>query len=176
MFDWDDGNESSLVTSCAGHAWDETDDYSVTVRARCSHGVESPWSEECTVKIDDIYEDNDSRSTASDINGHENETIRQLRAFDDDYYTIYLVTGEGRIRVWCNFTHDQGDIDIYLLNSDGSTVAQSSGVVDNEYINYDAPLCALRCHYFIKVVSYGSDHGNWYTLRYETVTKEEMAQ
>ena len=174
-FNWDDGTTSPWSSlACALHSWNEPADRTVKAQAQCSGGQDSPWSDvSLTVKVDDRFEENDTMATATDINGYEGEVFQELRTLDDDWYYVYIVTGEGRIRIWCNFTHAQGDIDIYLYNSTGTLLCSSTGVVNNEYVDCDVPQCFTRCDYYLQVVPYpsSSEHGNWYSLRYETVYK-----
>lgn len=85
------------------------------------------------------------------------------RQFDDDWYAIVVGDGALRVTVDCTFTHDEGDIDVWLTDATGGVLGYSAGVVDNEHIDVVVPEAGL---YFI-VVTYGNQ-GNAYDLMYTT--------
>jgi len=60
LWDWDDGTYSewlgpydSGATACASHAWTETGEYNITVKAKNLHYAESEWSDPKTIHIVD---------------------------------------------------------------------------------------------------------------------------
>lgn len=87
--------------------------------------------------IDDGYEENDSLATAYDWTGGENDWITALQG-DDDWYRIILTAP--RVLIECQFSHIEGNIDIQLVNSSGTVVAQSRSTTDDESINIVVPM------------------------------------
>jgi hypothetical protein len=108
------------------------------------------------VCVDDGYEENDTLATAYDWSGGEGDVITAQQG-DDDWYRISLTAS--RLWVNCWFTHAEGDIDIQLVDSSGTVVAQSTSNTDNERIDFDAPSLET---YYIRV--YMGDQCNMYRL------------
>jgi len=97
---------------------------------------------------DDLYEDNDDFSTAAEIGMG---TIDDLICIDDDWY--YVTVGSGNyLEVTITFTHDDGDLDLYLYyDSSEIPVASSTSSTDDELIHYVEPTDGI---YYIKVVNF----------------------
>ena len=111
--------------------------------------------------VDDGYEENDTRATAYDWSSGEGIPIFAQQD-DDDWYRISL--SALRVLVNCRFTHAEGDIDIQLVNSSGTVVAQSTSNTDNEHIDFIAPSFDI---YYIRV--YMGDQCNRYRLSWDDV-------
>ncbi len=92
-----------------------------------------------TVVTDDAYEENDDISTAysQSVNTWLSAISGMAVAADQDWYQIQVSSGLTRVQVDLQFTHAEGDLDIALKDSAGSTITESIGVVDNESIDYD---------------------------------------
>ena len=83
---------------------------------------------------------------------------------DDDYYAFLLDAGD-TIRIEVTFSDAEGDIDLRLLDEDGTQVAGSSSTNDNEEIEYTATADAF---YTLRIQLFGDDGsspGNFYDLR-----------
>ena len=118
---------------------------------------------------DDSYEQNDALATAwypdrdwanewlSTING-------QGIQWDNDWYKIWVESGKQKIIVDCRFTHANGNIDIALYTETGRK-KESAGTVDNEYLEYTAPVGDMYYH----ILVYGANSGNTYDLWWNDV-------
>lgn len=82
---------------------------------------------------EDAYEDNDSISQATPLSEGETITANQ---FDDDWYEIEVLPGYEHLTIELYFSHDQGDIDIELVDANGDSIESSEGTDDNELIEY----------------------------------------
>jgi len=85
-------------------------------------------------------------------------------ADDADYYVVTVNDGEA-ITVDIFFDDGEGDIDLWLLDSSGGTIADSESVDDDESIGPEAVPAAGT--YYVKVLLYaddGSSPGNTYDL------------
>jgi hypothetical protein len=117
---------------------------------------------------EDPYEENDTMATAYDISGYEGTWLSSISGLgvqkDEDWYRIYVIPGNERVLVDCQFTDSDGDIDLKLYNSSGNQLAGSTDTVDNEYIDYTVPGPGT---YYIKV--YHGDAGNTYDLWWDDI-------
>lgn len=120
--------------------------------------VAADWS-------DDSYEENDTLVTAYDLSGWEGWYLSFLMGLgiqkDDDWYKIDVTPGQERVVVECSFTHAEGDIDIYLCDTVGVAIASSTGVSDNERIDFVVPAPGT---YYILVTSFGGYMWNAYDM------------
>jgi hypothetical protein len=84
---------------------------------------------------DDLAEENDDLATAAaiDISSAYEATICP---FDDDYYAFTAPSGFFSVRI--DFSQDEGDLDLEVLDETGTVVAQSAGTTDIEGVDIDA--------------------------------------
>ena len=107
---------------------------------------------------EDNFEENDSTATATVYSGA--SMAAQICPDDDDYFSIQLNAGD-TLDVSMLFTDADGDLDMMLLSSDGSTVASAMSVSDNETIaDYLVPQAGV---YYLDVYGINSAK-NAYTL------------
>ena len=121
------------------------------------------------VLVDDNYEQNDTRLTAYDLSSQEQTFLTSINGtgiqYDDDWYKIDVTSGFNRIKIDCTFTHADGDVDIALYDGAGAFVTASTGVQNDEHIDFDvAPAGGI---YYIKV--YFGDAGNDYNLWWDDI-------
>ena len=114
---------------------------------------------------DDEYEENDIRATAFDLSLHEQTWLSAIDGLgiqaDDDWFKITVAPGYLRVLVDCEFTHADGNIDIALVDSTGSSLATSEGSGDVENIDFVVPESGV---YYIRV--HQGNAGNTYDLRW----------
>lgn len=123
-----------------------------------------------TICTDDSYEDNDSISSATTGAFGENTTYPGLRVCpsDDDYYGIYLHSGE-QITISIMFADSEGDINLRLLDAGESTVVVSWSGTDDEEVTYT---CTTSGWYYARVYLWadaGSVLGNTYSYWFDIV-------
>lgn len=120
------------------------------------------------LQTDDAYEPNDDRTSAYDLTGDERTWLNSIDGYgiqwDDDWYRIYVSSGNSHLNVELTFTHAHGDIDIVLTTATGSTVASSTGVSDNE----DIDVAVTVGTYYLRI--YYADAGNAYNLWWDDST------
>jgi hypothetical protein len=115
---------------------------------------------------DDSSEPNDVPAEAAGIWDGQALDDLVVCANDDDWYTLYLYTGE-RLIVDATFTHAAGDLDLKVY-SEGVTpdtlaehqLASSTSSQDNEHVEY---LVTQAGSYYIRVYGYGGA-SNTYSL------------
>ena len=118
---------------------------------------------------DDNYEENDTLYTAYDFSSNEMTNLSVIDGLgiawpgDDDWYQIEITPGYEYLTIDCLFSHAGGDIDIFLYTADGTFVADSEGVVDNERIEIDLSSLGSGGIYFIEVINLDST-SNTYDL------------
>ncbi len=119
-------------------------------------------------QTDDAYEPNDDRTSAYDLSNDERTWLSTIDGhgiqWDDDWYRIYVSSGNSHLNVELTFTHSLGDIDIRVTDNAGSTVASSTGVSDNEDISVDVS----TGYYYLRI--YYDDAGNAYDLWWDDST------
>jgi hypothetical protein len=101
----------------------------------------------------DPFEPNDIFSAATDFGtlGSRTEYALSIHAaYNDDYYKL-TAAATGTLIVDINFTHSQGDLDLYLYNSSQSQLARSTGTGNNEHVSFSVTAGQL---YYIKVIGY----------------------
>jgi len=112
---------------------------------------------------DDNYEPNNSIESAYDLTSDEWTWLSTIDGYgvlaDDDWYEIYVTSGEERVVVDLRFTHADGDIDLALVDASGTTLATSASTTDEEYIDFTVPASGK---YYIKVYLYSGNAGNTY--------------
>ena len=85
---------------------------------------------------DDELESNNELATATPLELGEHGGLRSCPG-DDDFYAIEICA-DGTLAVDVVFTHVDGDLDAELVAADGTQLARSTGVVDNERLEYRA--------------------------------------
>ena len=137
--------------------------------AGCSGYSASDGGYRAVALTDDNYEENDTLATAYDLSSLEQTWLSAINGYgkqaDVDLYSIYVTPGYVRVLVDARFTHSQGDIDIALYDSAGNSLASSTGVSDNEYIDFIVPTGGA--YYYIAV--YYENRGNQYDLWWDDI-------
>ncbi len=122
------------------------------------------WDDIGTAATDDLYEQNDLYTTATDISTNERVWLSSINGLgiqsDSDWYRISITSDALRILIFCLFNDVSGNIDIDLWNSDRTTLLTYSwSTTNNEVIDYTASSAGT---YYIQV--YWGNGGNTYDL------------
>jgi len=122
------------------------------------------WWDDGLRPSDDAYEENDVYSSAYDHTLNEIDWLTEIDGAgiqaDDDWYEISISSGFLNLVVDLRFIDADGDIDIRVYASDGTTIVASGfSITDNEYINTILPSSGI---YYLRV--YGDNAGNLYNL------------
>ncbi len=116
---------------------------------------------------DDNYEPNDYYWEAYDLSSYENVWLSSIDGSgmqsDDDWFEIYISSGELYLHVDLTFTHAEGDVDIDVCDINGYIITFGWSTTDNEYIDYI--LSSSGIYYLC--VNWG-DEGNSYDLKWYT--------
>ncbi|MFC1601656.1 DUF5719 family protein [Candidatus Sumerlaeota bacterium] len=80
---------------------------------------------------EDEFEENDSFADAAAIGPGE---YPELACLDDDYYLVPVIEGAG-IEVSFEFTHELGDLDVFLYDAAGVEVDRSTSGDDDEFMS-----------------------------------------
>jgi hypothetical protein len=86
---------------------------------------------------DDPFENNDDRASASII-GRNDEVLAAICGIDEDFFGVTPQQG-CTTTFAASFEHDDGDIDLQLLNANGGVIASSLSTSDAESIAFTAP-------------------------------------
>lgn len=120
------------------------------------------------VAADDSYEPNNFLSSAYDISSYENSWLSDISGLgkqsDEDWYKIYVNSGDTNIQAELTFTHADGDIDLVLYDPSGSFLISSRSSTNDEYIDYEV---TQEGFYYLKV--YYGNNGNSYNLRWNSI-------
>ncbi len=121
------------------------------------------------VRGDDSYEENDTYTTATNLSNNKNQWLNTIngygRQMDDDWYRISVPSNLRRVQIDCQFTDADGDIDLRLYSSNGTSVVGGSGSTsDNEAIDVVVPSSGT---YYIRV--YFGNQGNDYNLKWNSI-------
>jgi len=117
--------------NCRNDCDDDGDDW-----IDCSDLDDCGEHPDCSGCPDDDYEENDVPDMATDwVSGAEFDM--HACPGDDDYLGGILTLGD-RIVVNATFMHGEGNIDMDLMGPDGSTVAYSATITDDEHIDFTA--------------------------------------
>ena len=115
--------------------------------------------------VDDAYEDNDSidHPNVPALGAGQYPDLQLCgdgtTGDDEDFYGI-LLSDTSLVTVTLLFAHDDGDVDLKLLDEQGVTVASSWSVTDNEQVSE----CLEPGLYFLRVYSYDWSINNRYDL------------
>jgi len=85
----------------------------------------------------DSLEENDSAAMARALTPGNHASLNVCTG-DDDFYSLSLAQGDV-LDARLTFTHNEGDIDMELLNAGGSRVASALSSTNNENFTYTAP-------------------------------------
>ncbi len=119
---------------------------------------------------DDSYEPNNSFLSSYDLATQAGVWLSAINgpgiSSDQDWYRIEVAPGQDKLVVTCTFSHDLGDIDIFLYDLTGvGLVGESLGETDIEQIS----ICGLASGtYYILVDTFGDYVDNSYDLRWQT--------
>lgn len=120
----------------------------------------NPYTMTWTSSTLDLYENNETLATATDLSGSEGILISEFAGFatssDEDWYQINPVAGG--LAVYCLFNDAEGNIDIELYDGDGYFVERSISETDDELIQ----TVVAGGTYYIRV--FGDLAGNPYDL------------
>jgi hypothetical protein len=86
---------------------------------------------------DDPFEDNDTR-TQPTLLGRDAEAIGAVCGADEDFFSVLPQPG-CTTRFTLRFEHDDGDLDLQLLNSNGGVIGSSLSTSDSEELAFVAP-------------------------------------
>ena len=126
-------------------------------------------------KPDDPYEPNDIIAEAWDFTGGAGQWLSVYggakgRQWDDDWYEIFVPSGETLLTIDCTFTHAEGDIDLELYDEFGMWVDDSWSADDNEQIVVDVALEGYPSGGTFHVLVYWGNEGNEYDLMWDVAT------
>ena len=123
-------------------------------------------------KQDDAFEPNNDRLSAFDISNAEDRWLGLLSATDsvsegvqanEDWYKIKVSPLYRQLIVDLRYQHYLGDMDLKLYDSNGTLLATSQRLGEDEFINL---ILEQGGNYFLQV--YGSNRFNHYDLKYST--------
>ncbi len=84
--------------------------------------------------LDDAFEDNDAAGGAAPLGTGARDDL-QVCADDEDWFAIDVCAG-GTLTVALAFEHDDGDLDVELLDAAGDTLDTSNSSQDGEQVSY----------------------------------------
>ena len=113
---------------------------------------------------DDVFENNDDRSSAPDITVPFSDNM--LRCNDDDYFKVWVQQGEN-LQASISFINANGDLDLYLYDSEGYSLGGSASTANEESVSFGP--AASDDYYYVKVAGYNGSR-NSYALSIETYT------
>jgi len=122
----------------------------------------------------DRFEANESRETATDLRVVSGSlTLRDLTitAGDRDFYRFELsAAGSTTHAIQASFVHAGGDINLRLLDAQGSALRSSLGTADNERIAFDGLSAGT---YFVEVFGASASVANGYRLDFATPVAQQ---
>lgn len=131
-----------------------------------------------TVATDDNYEPNDTLATAADPNNNGGQWAQQFLstingpgiANNQDWYEISVTSGFERLIVDLQFTHANGDIDLQVVDANGTVFTGGYSTTDNETIDVVLPTAGT---WYLQVYPF-SGSGNSYDLRWDDVAPSAL--
>ena len=147
-------------------------DYYIRVYPRGASDTGNSYDLRWTTKPDDAYEDNDSILNPYDLSTHAGVWLEGVdgegAAYDDDWYKVTVPAGTGRLSISLRFSNSDGNLDMQLVDTAGTTVASGTSFSNNELIEINALDAG---DYYIRVYPRGaSDTGNSYDLQWTTIS------
>lgn len=117
-----------------------------------------------TFGLEDLYEDNETIGTATDIMAQEGSLLSESMGFatqgDSDFYLVTLPVGSLTLNVDVLFTHSLGNIDVNVYDSVPTLIATANSATDNETLA--VPVSTAGGDYYIEVT--GANTNNYYDL------------
>jgi hypothetical protein len=127
-----------------------------------------------TGPTDDNYEQNDDYTQAYDLSSYEDIWLSTIDGYgiqaDDDWYEIYITSGNERLIVDLTFTHSEGDIDLEVYDASLNLIRGSWSTTDNEHLTYTVPSSGT---YYLLI--WWGDQGNEYDLKWSSGVPSEGA-
>ncbi len=181
-FDSDDGNlnlylyesdGTTQVDSSTGYSSDTETVYGPRVTADTTFLINVvasslTWAAPYTLTVvehppidcsDGGYEPNDEAADATPI-GAGDQTgllICQTDPLDVDWYSLSILDGE-RLHFSIAFDHNQGDLNLYMYESDGTTQVDSSTGYSSDTEEVQSPRARGDSTYLVKVVPYSASY------------------
>ena len=152
----------SFTTTAAGTYYARIFGADRTVETSYTLTVGEPTTGEC---VEDANEPNDTLETATAITT--GVVFEDLQACDEniDWYRFSAGPNQDVI-VRLNFSHAQGDLNLYVAGSDGITpIGQSVTTTDNEEVAFSA---ATPLTYYVRVVPAPGQESTTYSLEINT--------
>lgn len=109
------------------------------------------------VGADDFYEPNDDFSAAWPL---EEQTYYTLFSENDDYFEVVVDPGFGHLTVRIDFSHAEGDLDLYVYDAGYNLVGTSVGISNTELVELDLPPGL----YYVQVTNAAAFTGQTYLL------------
>lgn len=176
-YEWDwEGNETydydSGASPVASHLYTAAGTFHPTVRVTDDDGatsnapvtivVRNPGEYHETENNDDISEADELPTPDFDEVFRANLGVGGYDGDEDDWYSIYMLTGYKYTIEMLDFLNDDADLDMRLFESDGTTeVGYSTSVGDSEEIKYTPPADGL---YYLRCYVYNSSGTSDYSL------------
>lgn len=166
-----DGQQASLASSDT-----LTDDESVSVSVNPNGGkiyilvsggdeTGANYDLTWTFGTEDLYEDNESATTATDITANPETLLSEFMGHgtqtDADFYLVTLPPNSLTLNVNVFFSHSLGDINVNVYDSVPGLIASANSTTDNEILA--VPVSAAGGDYYIEVTG-ADDSGNYYDL------------
>jgi hypothetical protein len=130
------------------------------------------WDDMNPLALDDVYEENDVVSMATNISLFQSIWLSSLNELgiqsDDDWFEIYINPGFEHFRAHCIFNNDSGNIDLDLYTSSMVMVANSWSPGNHEIID---TILAPNQSYFIRL--HFGNGGNVYDLIWQSLPTED---
>lgn len=129
------------------------------------------WESSFQANTDDAYEENDTQDGASTALVGSGVALSNRFGVgvqsDDDWYVIRPDPRVPLVIVRATFTHDDGNIDLEVFNSEGSIIGTGVSSSDDEFVSIEVHGESL---FYVRV--FGDDVGNSYDLVYEEFTED----
>lgn len=84
--------------------------------------------------VDDRYEENDNKKDAALLEESRTYTSLTISEDDDDWYLI-LISADS-ISIICKFIHEEGDINLEIVDERGDSITSAISETNNEALNY----------------------------------------
>nr|CRH05347.1 protein of unknown function [Candidatus Magnetococcus massalia] len=138
-----------------GYWGDSNPEYSLTFDLASSTEPADEAGGGDTLESGDLYEDNNSMESATDLGViTESKSISNLSITDEDQDWLRFElseSGDHADLITIDFEHDQGDLDMRLLDADGELLGLSNSVEDYEALSLDGLDAGL---YYLEVYGY----------------------
>jgi hypothetical protein len=84
--------------------------------------------------VDDRFEENDSQKDAAFLEEGFTYTSLTISDDDDDWYLILLSADS--IKIICKFIHEEGDINLEIVDERGDSITSAISETNNEALNF----------------------------------------